>query len=390
MSQPWPQGPQQRRPLPGPQGWPGAQHRPLPPPGWGQPRPAWTPPRPQPYPQSFQRRVYGPGYGGPSGFPPPQRGSGAGRGCAVAALVGVGLIGLVMIVGFIGILTLAASLEEPTTEVTPVTSTTPVVTPTPTPTTTKPTVKQPRTKKPTKKTKKPTKKATKKPTKKSTYKPKGSRTLWANAVYRQKMRGACPSQAMPGSYNDFKKRARALVRCQEKGWKRYIQASGYRFQSVGIYFYNKRVTSPCGTAGPRFPAFYCSANRVMYFSTASYKQSKYFRLSLANFVFHEYGHHVQHMTGILSEAWYSSEASTVSRRRIELQAFCLAHYGLRNNKGINVNSRDRYDLAYQWDYASDPVGHGSAKAQNYWGPRGLRATRLSSCSTFNVPASKVK
>ena len=39
---------------------------------------------------------------------------------------------------------------------------------------------------------------------------------------------------------------------------------------------------------------------------------------------------------------------------------------------------------------TDAEGHGSVKAQQYWGPRGLDGENLGACNTWAVNADKVK
>ena len=154
-------------------------------------------------------------------------------------------------------------------------------------------------------------------------------------------------------------------------------------------FYDTSSKSPCGKLGTRFPASYCTSNKTLYFSSAAYQQGRYFRLSVAHFAIHEYAHHVQELAGVFDSLWSLEESSAVTNRRVELQAHCMAHYGLTHS-GLGFGSRDRADAEFQFDFTDDPKGHGSAAAERYWGRRGLAAETVGACNTWKVKAARVK
>lgn len=214
--------------------------------------------------------------------------------------------------------------------------------------------------------------------------------LKKNPIYALAAPANCPSQKEPGSEAAFRKQVKALVACENKAWaKALTKVSGITFAKPTVKFYDTSTKSPCGRLSNTYPASYCTGNRTLYFSRASYLQGRYYRTSVAHFVFHEYAHHVQELTHIFDSSGAMDENSMVIARRIELQAHCIAHYKLVNS-GIDYDEADRRDAEYQFDHTTDAKGHGSTKAERYWGTRGLEADTLSACNTWKAKASRVK
>ena len=213
--------------------------------------------------------------------------------------------------------------------------------------------------------------------------------LKKNPIYALKVPARCPDQSIPGSLAAFRKQVGKLVDCENAAWKKVLAPTAVDFSKPTVTFYSSTAKSPCGKLGTTFPASYCTGDSTIYFSLQSYVQGRYFRLSVAELVMHEYAHHVQHLAGIFDATDAMDESFAVTTRRIELQAHCMAHYALRMS-GVGYDSSDRRELEYQWGYTSDATGHGSAKAEAYWGRRGLGAKTIGACNTWTVKASRVK
>jgi len=213
--------------------------------------------------------------------------------------------------------------------------------------------------------------------------------LKKNPIYALKVPARCGSQSIPASAAAFRTQVKALVNCENVAWKKALASTPVKFAKPKITFYGTRTNSPCGKLGSTFPAAYCSANRTLYFSTASYQQGRYFRLAVAEFAMHEYAHHVQELADILSSSWAMDESSSATSRRIELQAHCMAHYQMTHS-GMGYSSADRSDLEYQFGYTNDSSGHGSTTAQRYWGRRGLSGGTIGACNTWSVKPRLVR
>ena len=213
--------------------------------------------------------------------------------------------------------------------------------------------------------------------------------LKKNPVYALRVPAKCPYQSMPGSQAAFRKQVGKLVDCENAAWKKALAPTAVEFSKPKVKFYSTSAKSPCGRLGTTFPASYCTGDSTLYFSLQSYVQGRYFRLSVAQFVMHEYAHHVQNLADIFESSDAMDESSAVITRRIELQAHCMAHYALKVS-GLGYTALDNREIEYQWGYTTDPTGHGSTKAEAFWGRRGLNARTIGACNTWTVKASRVK
>ena len=110
----------------------------------------------------------------------------------------------------------------------------------------------------------------------------------------------------------------------------------------------------------------------------------------AYIVAHEYGHHVQAMMNFFDESDGLDEKRTVTIRRIELQVFCWTYYVFAHVPSFELTGSDKEFFLDVWGDTTDAEGHGSVKAQQYWGPRGLDGENLGACNTWAVNADKVK
>ncbi|MFZ0529577.1 MAG: neutral zinc metallopeptidase [Propionicimonas sp.] len=213
--------------------------------------------------------------------------------------------------------------------------------------------------------------------------------LKKNPIYALKVPASCPAQTAPGSSAAFRKQVKALVSCQNKAWKKALAGTAIKFSAPKIEHYSGSTRSPCGTLGTNFPASYCTADHTLYFSKAAFAQGQYYRLAVAEFVIHEYAHHVQSLADIFENTDALDESRASISRRIELQAHCMAQYGLTHSD-LGFTAADRADLEYQFGYTSDATGHGSPKAERYWGRRGLAAAKIGSCNTWKAKPAQVK
>ena len=213
--------------------------------------------------------------------------------------------------------------------------------------------------------------------------------LKKNPIYSLTVTGACPSQRVPASWKAFQGQVRALIQCENKAWDKALRTVSITPTKPKVRFYTKTTDSGCGHLDSKFPASYCPGDQTLYFSRASYQQGRYFRLSVSEFVFHEYAHHVQSMSGIFERSATLKEDEEITERRTELQAHCIAHYRL-THAGLKFSSRDRADIEYQLGYSADAEGHGSAKAGRRWGEAGLNGKTIGACNTWKAKASAVK
>lgn len=217
----------------------------------------------------------------------------------------------------------------------------------------------------------------------------GHPDLTDNPLYPLTVSGSCPAVQTPDSLAAYKAQVGALLDCLAGIFDPLIERSGAVPIKVGHTFYGSRVDTPCGSEADAY-AFYCESDRTIYLSDEVYEDSQYARLSVADTVIHEYGHHVQEMAGIFEAAEELDESQAVIVRREELQVFCWTYYVFATVPSFAISETDRAFFLDLWAHTNDPEGHGTVTAQEYWGARGLAGRNLGACNTWSVPNSKVR
>lgn len=225
--------------------------------------------------------------------------------------------------------------------------------------------------------------------------PTGKAALTANPIYKTgKLEpDDCPDQTI---HNDDLELAEAYLNfaldCLNEGWS-------YQFSKTKLPFSKPRfaVTSRLGvpTGCGKFPkgaqAVYCPANKKITFYLSKGILSQASELFLFQTLAHEYGHHVQQLTGIMtafnSRDYKNEKAVLPELRKIELQAECLS--GAFIGSIWRSLGRRESDFRYVLNAAYSTASHGSAKNIAYWVTRGFQQETPGSCNTFTAPKSRV-
>ena len=91
-----------------------------------------------------------------------------------------------------------------------------------------------------------------------------------------------------------------------------------------------QISSACGNASSAVGPFYCSGDRTVYLDMSFFSEMER-SLGAADtplaeeyIVAHEFGHHIQHLTGQMAKADRSGSGATSDSVRLELQADCYA------------------------------------------------------------------
>ncbi|WP_290060504.1 neutral zinc metallopeptidase [Amycolatopsis solani] len=158
--------------------------------------------------------------------------------------------------------------------------------------------------------------------------------------------------------------------------------------------------SACGAAPTENEAvaYYCGGDTTIYAPTdwmladAGLNKARHIAT-----IAHEYGHHVQRESGILSAAAdkmtspdEDSAADKEVVRRIELQANCFGALFLAAVAGTGSISRSLANAAVA-DYgrANDSDTHGSRKHQLSWAKAGYDGKTTKACDTWSAPVAEV-
>ena len=155
-----------------------------------------------------------------------------------------------------------------------------------------------------------------------------------------------------------------LVGCLVKAFAKPLAAHGIELTTPKIKAYRNTIKTPCGRFGQRgAPAYYCSITRTIYWPVTGDDGAEAYtfaRLGYVGLVAHEFGHHLQAASGMLSEYGQRSYG-TKSRseryllsRRLELQAQCFEGIFLAATaRSIGLSSNDRYQLRIWHAYTGD-------------------------------------
>nr|WP_240778107.1 neutral zinc metallopeptidase [Nonomuraea basaltis] len=238
-------------------------------------------------------------------------------------------------------------------------------------------------------------------------------SLKNNTMYRA---GALPRLSCSGgSTNIFNhSQLKALIlktgKCMDRAWQPILERQGIRFSPPGYAIAAKRGRGACGdypSAGSMVP-YYCPRNNTIYASTSAmatgngnargYGEIINWHGGIISMMAHEYGHHVQNITGLMNSWWRSTlDSSSQSgklalSRRLELQATCFGGMWMRSvaaSYPISTGDRSRLFWFYGQvgDYPGYPRDHGTPANNNRWFRQGWEKSKAFQCNTWLAPSS---
>jgi uncharacterized protein len=201
----------------------------------------------------------------------------------------------------------------------------------------------------------------------------------------------------PDDVPGAKRYVTAVLKCLDTAWAAHFKRAGMKFTKSRVGF----ITKPrryCGSAWGSAAAAYCYKERRFVVLLDDDLLEDPSDLFLFELVAHEYGHHLQNITGMAEAyAWYpdsgKSELNEQSRRN-ELQATCLGGVFI----GSVWNSLDR--TQDDWDYLLDILresgdeqykvrDHGKGANIAAWLDKGFKAVSPAACNTWTASSSKV-
>jgi predicted metalloprotease len=199
-----------------------------------------------------------------------------------------------------------------------------------------------------------------------------------------------------------------VAKCLAKAFRAPLAAKGFTLQTPKIKTYRKSLKTPCGKFGQRgAPAYYCSATQTIYWPLTGDDDSEAYtfaRLGYVGLLAHEFGHHLQAGSGMLSQYGqrYARAKGRSDRyllsRRLELQAQCFEGVFLTvAERELSLTGDDRYQLRLWHGFTGDedpPASrkpdHGSSAAQIRWLERGLDSANLGRCNTWKASKKSVR
>ena len=144
--------------------------------------------------------------------------------------------------------------------------------------------------------------------------------------------------------NEYATEACNTLQSLNDTWEPIFREQGAQFEQPTLIFYSGAVNSGCGSATSSAGPFYCPNDQRMYIDTSFYDEMQQ-RLGtgpgdFARYyvVAHEYGHHVQYLTGIAAQIQSAQQQNPRNANQLsvlmELQADCYAGVWAGKNRNL--------------------------------------------------------
>ncbi|MGC5011358.1 neutral zinc metallopeptidase [Streptosporangium sp. DT93] len=190
----------------------------------------------------------------------------------------------------------------------------------------------------------------------------------------------------------------AALRCLRKSWSAHFARAGLRFREPAVRLYEEPARRVCGlTWPPNAAAFYCTERATLVFPlTGAWIEDRtdLYPLKVAA---HEYGHHLQSLTGVRTAYEARARSDRAHRaelgRRYELQADCLSGVFMGSVRRSLPRTGQDWEALRDALRASGDEGerhtHGVGANRLRWFERGHRAVSPAACDTWSAAPSLV-
>ncbi len=165
-------------------------------------------------------------------------------------------------------------------------------------------------------------------------------------------------------------------------WEPEFKRAGIAFQQPTLVFYSGGTRSGCGNASSAMGPFYCPQDEGIYIDTSFYDQMERQLGARGDFaryyVAHEYGHHIQKLTGVAdairSAQSQNPQAANQLQVRMELQADCYAGVWAGKNRNLVEPGDFAEGMTASSTIGDDALTGGQVSAENF--THGTSAQRM--------------
>ena len=209
------------------------------------------------------------------------------------------------------------------------------------------------------------------------------------------------SNSAAGSRDNDRQFAGAIIGNLEDAWRQILpQQARIRLQEPKLVLFTGQVTSACGYASAATGPFYCPGDQNLYLDFAFFDELKReFRapgdFAQAYVIAHEYGHHIQNLTGMMRKVQRAGQDNRLSVA-LELQADCYAgiwaNYAQKQGRldagdteealrAAAAVGDDMIQKRTQGYVVPDSFTHGSSQQRMQWFQKGMQSGDMRQCET---------
>ncbi len=210
------------------------------------------------------------------------------------------------------------------------------------------------------------------------------------------------SNSSTGAPDTNRQFAGAIIGSLEDMWREVLpQQARIRLREPQLVLFTGQVSSACGYASAATGPFYCPGDEKLYLDFAFFDElRREFKapgdFAQAYVIAHEYGHHIQNLTGMMGKVQSAGQNNKLSVA-LELQADCYA--GIWANHAQKQGRLDAGDPEEALRAAAavgddmiqkrtqgyvipDSFTHGSSKQRMEWFMRGMQTGDMRQCQTL--------